>query len=256
MDFEAMISAKVLKHAITVLRRVNDEAVFKINANGLMCYLVNSGNTQITQITLPSDAFDLFSAGSVRRIGVDLDRVARILKRATAKDRIHITEAEDRWYFTRGIHQKSTKLLDIGQIRKVPTRFELSHTVKVTMSGKEFKEIIVEAEDVGEALVLNASSKDGLLFDAQSKSIDAQSKHVDLDTYNAVLNVERLEFQPSGPREIKAIYTLDYLHDIAADMKAADEVTWQFATDMPCESEYVRDGCEISHILAPRIEST
>lgn len=249
MDFEAMISAKVLKHAITVLRRVNDEAVFEIDANGLMCYLVDNSNTQITQITLPSDAFDLFSVGSVRRIGVDLDRVARILKRATAKDRIHITGAEDRWYFTRGIHQKSTKLLDIGQIRKPPTRPELPHTVKVTMSGKEFKEIIAEAEDVSEALVLNASSKDGLLF-------DTQSKHVDPDTYNAVLNVGRLEFQPSGPREIKAIYTLDYLHDIAADMKAADEVTWQFATDIPCKSEYVRDGCEISHILAPRIEST
>lgn len=250
IEFEAMISAKVLKHAITVLRRVNDEAVFEINENGLMCQLVDASNSRMVQVKLFGDVWDLNTyVGEAHKVGIDLDRMTSILKRATAKDEIHISGSDVVWYFTRGIHQRSTQLLDPKQMRKPPTCPELLHTVKVTLSGKEFKEIVAEADDVGEFLRLNThpSMIDGCVF-------ESQSKHKKPDTYRAVLPTDRIGM--CGDDSTEALYSSDYLHGIAADIKASDEVTWRFATNLPCEIEYIRDGCEVSHMLAPRIESS
>lgn len=245
-EFEAMIDTKVLKHAITVLRRVNDEAVFEINENGLMCRLVDVANSQMAQVKLFGDAWDLNTyVGEPQKVGINLNKIGGFLNRATVKDTIHITGVEDRWYFTRGIHQRSTKLLDLEKIRKTPTRPELSHTVKVTLSGREFKEIIAEVADIGEVLQITARSG-GISFDTY---------RVDEDTYHGKLDAGRLEMR-MGVHEAQVLYSLDYLHyRIAVDMKAADEVTLRFADTMPCEIEYIRDGCEVSHTLAPRIES-
>ena len=244
MDFEATIEAKKLKHAVTVLRRVNDEAVFEIGENGLTCRLVDAANTQLTQVAIARDAWDLFEFDEAHRIGVDLDRTASALARATAKDVINISGDDSAWHFTRGIHRRSPRLRDLAELRKPPTRPELLHTVWVTLSGKEFKEIVANAEDVGEALMITARSK-GVSFDAHP---------VDEDQYHGELDAGRLEMQ-MDIHDAQAVYTLEYLHDIAVDTRASDEVTWRFGADMPCEIGYTRDGVEVNHILAPRIES-
>ena len=104
-------------------------------------------------------------------------------------------------------------------------------------------EIVAEAEDVGEALRITARSK-GVSFDAHP---------VDEDQYHGELDAGRLEMR-MNIHDAQAVYTLEYLHNIAVDMKASDKVTWRFGTDLPCEIGYAQDGVEVNHILAPRIE--
>lgn len=244
MDLEAMIDAKMLKHAVAVLRRVGAEAVVEVNGTGIECRLVDDANAQITQVVLPSDVFDLFSVGSARRLGVNLTKVHKVLQRATMKDSTHITGAEDALYFTRGMHQKSVKLVDAVEIRKPPQIPELSLTATISLSGREFKEIVAEAEDVGEALHITVTPHE-IVFEASWDPREA---------YRGVLDAGRLVLR-SGVKSAHAVYTLTWLRNITTDMKSADEVMWQFATDMPCDIQYSRDGVSVRHILAPRIES-
>lgn len=241
-EFEAQIEAGKLKHVVNVLRRVNDEAIFEINDQGMTCKHGDGANTVMVQVTLPwtvpsIDANDL-------RIGINLDRLAgKVLKRATAKDTISISGDENMWHVTRGIHQKSMGLLDPERLRKVPEPPVLLHTAAIRVTGKEFKEIIAEASDISEHITIHASES-GLLINAISTDMKP-------DTYKCTLSPERFEILTS---DALGRYTLDYLQDITTDMRATDDVLFRFSKDMPCEIEYVRDGVAVRFMLAPRIE--
>ena len=246
MEFKATIEAKKLKHAISVLGRINDEAVFNITPDGLTCRLVDVANAQITEIVMPGDAFDYHSIDEPHKVGVNLNKVASILTRATTKDMIVISaDSTESWQFERGIHQHTLSLRPIEELRKAPETPELSHTATITMSGKEFKEIVAEAGDAGEALRVTVRSE-GVVFDAE--------KLMDDVPYRGKLEDGRFEMR-MGVHGVQTLYSTDYLQDIAIDMRVADDVTLKFATDMPCEIAYARDGVKVRHILAPRIES-
>ncbi len=247
MEFKATIEAKKLKHAISVLRRINDEAIFNIAPDGLTCRLVDNANSQITEIAVPGDAFDYHSIDEPHKVGVNLNKVASILTRTTTKDMIAISaDSTESWQFERGIHQHTLPLRPIEELRKTPEIPELPHTATITMSGKEFKEIIAEAGAAGEALRVTVRSSEGVVFDAE--------KLMDDVPYRGKLDAGRLKIR-ADVFDVQAVYSIDYLQDIATDMRVADEIILKFATDMPCEIAYARDGVEVRHILAPRIES-
>ena len=145
----------------------------------------------------------------------------------------------------RGIHQHTLPLRPIGELRKPHEIPELPHTATIIMSGKEFKEIIAEAGAAGEALRVTVRSE-GVVFDAE--------KLMDDVPYRGKLDAGRFEMR-MGVHGVQAVYSIDYLQDIATDMRVADEILLKFTTDMPCEIMYTRDGVEVRHILAPRIES-
>ena len=54
--------------------------------------------------------------------------------------------------------------------------------------------------------------------------------------------------------DARGLYTVEYLVDIAAGIRPNDKVSLQFGTDTPIKIGYEVDGCEIKHILAPRID--
>lgn len=246
-EFAATIGATKLKHAIAVLRRVNTESVFNITSDGMMSRVVDPANAVRAQVTLSADGWDHYVPVEAQ-VGVDLDKFASILKRASAKDLISITaDGIKTWHFTRGIHQKSMLLFDKDQVRKCPTSLHLGHTATVKLTGKEFKEIIAEAMDVANWARFCAS-EDGFVCTTQSKTVEPE-------VYSGTLPPDRVELVAPGTDIINTLYTLEFLQNVALDMKASDDVLIRFETDMPCEISYAHDGVEVEYILAPRIES-
>ena len=148
-EFKAIIIAKKLKHVISVLRRVNDEAVFSTDGS-MTSRVVDPANAIMVQVTISRDAFEYFNDPIPHKIGVDLDKISSIVRRASAKDMIEINESSaDSWFFKRGIHQRTMTLLNPDRVMKCPESFDLSHTISVMMSGKEFKDIMAEAGEIG-----------------------------------------------------------------------------------------------------------
>jgi DNA polymerase III sliding clamp (beta) subunit (PCNA family) len=248
-EFAATIGATKLKHAITVLRRVNDESVLNIDSDKIMSRVVDPANAAMVQVTLPADGWDHYVPVEAQ-VGVDLEKFVSILKRASAKDLISITaDGVKTWHFTRGIHRKSMLLFDKDQVRKCPIKpsFENKYTAAVTLTGKEFKEIIAEAMDIADWILFDASG-DGFICTSQSKTVEPE-------VYTGTLPPDRVELVKPGTEIVKSIYTLEFLQDVALDMKASDDVLIRFETDLPCEISYTHDGVEVEYILAPRIES-
>jgi len=243
-SIKAQIDAKKLKHAVSVMRRVDDEGIFEIGANGMSCQSVNTTNTRMGQVTIPSSTFDSYTANEMR-IGVDLDKLAgKVLKRASAKDIINISGDADAWQFMRGIHLKTMSLLNPEKLRKMPGRFKLPHTVSIKLPGKTFKEIVAEAADVSDHVLIRASP--------DALTIEAESNDMNPDMYQCLL--PEAQYYERFESDAQCQYATDCLHDIAADMMATDDVCFRFTTDIPCEIMYERDGVDVWFVLAPRIE--
>jgi len=244
---EARIIAKKMKHAVSVMRRVDDTAMFKIAAIGISCGTIDVASTMMGIVTLPSSAFDSYIAGEMR-IGVDLDKLAgKVMRRAAAKDIIKISDDDDdecTWQFEHDIHQKTIGLLNPETIRKVPDLPELHHTTSLKLSGKIFKDIVVEAADVSNRVLMQATAK--------SMIIEAESNDTKTDRYKCLL--QHAQYYERFETDTQCQYTLGYLKDVVADMKATDTVRFQFATDEPCEISYERDGVRVIFVIAPRIE--
>ena len=274
INFEASITAGRLNHFVSALHRIDDEAIrlshfpsaqlethvptvrqipneaiLEISNGTITSRVVGLWNTAIlTQVTLSMIGGDYCMAPESYRVGVDLKKMKSILKRADAADDISIEAGIDGawhvWRFKRGIHQRSLPLLDPEQmLRHPPSHIELSHITTVHLSGKEFKEIVAEAYDVGEALEFRASA-DGVVFSAKNERTPAEK-------YIGTLPTGSVEL-PSI--KVRGLYSLDYLYAIVADIVPMDEVIVRFANNTPCEIRYERDGVDVQRILAPRIE--
>jgi len=246
MEFKAIILAKKLKHVVSVIRRVDDEAVWGFDSTGVLCRIVDAANAHLTQVKLFGAGFDSYAVDESYEIGIDLKKMASVLKRATAKELITISGDDAALHFERGIHRRAISLLDPEKLRKPPNWMNLPHTSETTLSGKEFKEIIAESEAVSKQVIVSAS-KEGVTFDAESNAKKP-------DTYRAILGADRVQMLRADSSDVRSTYTTAYLHDIAVDMKTGDEVVFRFSTDLPCEIEYTRDNVETRHMLAPRIE--
>ena len=247
MEFEAIITGKRLKHAVSVLQRVDDEPIFSVRDDLVVSRVVDPANSMMAQVSIGEYSGDHIDAEEAHRVGVDLDKLKSILRRASVKDYIHIYADDDVWSFTRGIHNRSLRLVDIERLRRCPPWLELQHTAIVQVTGQEFRNIMSEAADVGEHIKFCGTSE-GMKFDTTQDKKDE-------DTYTASLSENRVEFYPNSQGSATALYTLDYLQDIAMDMKASDAVTIEFADDLPCEIQYTRDAVDVKFMLAPRIES-
>jgi len=247
-EFEATIEAKKLKHAISALRRVHDESIFKVGNREITSKVIDPANAIVAQVTIAYEEVNFVP--EPHTVGINLDKMVSILKRATAKDIIRISEfADDTWFITRGIHRRSMRLLEPKRLRKCPDRLKMTHTSSIRLSGKEFKDSIGEAGELDSGwILLTASGEFGLIFQTESNEMNP-------DIYTATLPADRFELRPDNTEATRSLYALEYLQDIAKDMRSSDEVMVSFGTDLPCEIEYTRDGVAIWYMLAPRIES-
>lgn len=248
MMLDATIQASRLQHAIKVLHRVDDEAIFKIADGKIMSSVANPANTLMVQVEIDAigKTVGYINAAEPHAVRIDLERLAGIVKRAAAKDTIRI-EADDldTWQITRGVFQRTMRLIDLERLRKYPDWIELSHTVAIKLTGKQFKEIIAEAAAIGNSCITIYATEEVMIIKAISEDIEG-------DYSTATLPAD--QYYEMFEAKTACNYSLNYLKDTAADMKATDSVAFRFSADASCEIEYERDGVKIRFMLAPRIE--
>ena len=67
-EFEASIKASRLKHAVSVLHRVNDESIFEVCDNEITSRVVNAANAAMVEVTISYDGTDDITAPEARQI--------------------------------------------------------------------------------------------------------------------------------------------------------------------------------------------
>ena len=242
-ELHATISAETLKRVIGVLAAIDDQAMFDIASNGIVCTIQESTNAHQTTITLPKDAYawENYVAGPAE-VGIDLKWMMWTMECTQDAALVDMSIDKTEIHLNIGMHNISQILLDPAEVRKPTENIKLQHTVMMEVSGWFFKAMIkYNAAIEAEALAICAN-RDKVSFQSWYDLDDSRQYDLEVDCLTKYLD------------DARGLYSMDFLVDIANHIQPTDQVSLRLGTDRPIEIEYVVDGCEIRHILAPRIE--
>lgn len=244
--FKAVINAEVFKDAIEAVSTLVDEAKFRITKDGISARAVDPANVAMVAFDLSVKAFESYEATD-GEIGIDLDRLNDILGMTTKEDKIELNLNEE----TRKLEIRTDglaytlSLLDPSSIRKEPKVPNLELPAKVELNGAELKRAVKAAEKVSDHMALGV--KDKTFYIEAEGDLDK----VRLDIPESSL----ISIQSTG--NVRSLFSLDYLNDLAKSLGKAERVAIDLGTDYPVKFTFNIAGGNgtITYLLAPRIES-
>jgi proliferating cell nuclear antigen len=136
-------------------------------------------------------------------------------------------------------------LLDPTSIRKEPKVPKLELPAKVVLNGAELKRAVKAAEKVSDHMALGVVDRT-FYFEAEG---DLDKVRLDIPESSLI------SIQSTG--NVRSLFSLDYLNDLAKSLGKAEKVTIDLGTDYPVNFTFNIAGGNgaVTYLLAPRIES-
>lgn len=225
------IKAGRLQHMLRILSRFSEDAIVTTRDGVMSSRVVEYGHSVYVDVSLKDDRI---CEGD--DIGVDLKKFKSFLDVADANDVIDVG-SDGR--LTRGHDEYKMSLIPIESVRRCIDIPEMECDVCISMTGKEFKYIVKYASSVSDddTVTFQADSI-GMRFIARNREANELYTHCFCGICDG-----------TGA----SIYNLEYLRDIATDMRVADTCEVRFSRDYPCEIVYERDDVSVRFVIAPRI---
>ncbi|MHC1631387.1 MAG: DNA polymerase sliding clamp [Methanotrichaceae archaeon] len=244
--FKAVINAETLRDGVEAVSSLVDEVKFTLSENGLELKAVDPANVAMVSFQLDSEAFEYFKA-TPGTIGVDLVRLGDVLSMADRGENVKLELDEENHKLKIGVNALSytLSLIDPSAIRKEPRVPELDLPAHVILPGTQLRKAIRAAEKVSDHVVLGVADDPKDLFYMEAKG--------DIDSLK--LEVPSTELLGLKPGIARSLFSLDYLSDMSKAIGKAPEVKLELGVDYPVRIDFeLRQGVEISYLLAPRIE--
>ncbi len=245
--FKATMSdSKLLKSSIDAISNLIDEAGISVDVDGMKLRAMDPAHVALVDFQLTKEAFDNFEVTEPAVLGVDLERLDTILKRAGPGDMISLDLDEDKNMLRIKIKNTSTRtfslpLIDVSDEElKVPS---LDFPSSVEIHPGVLKEAIKDAEIVSDHVTLKT--------DESNLYIIAKG---DLGNVNVKIQKDdTIEFL--GGEEVSSMFSLEYLVDMMKASHLADSVKINLGKDIPVRLDFKAENVHLAFLLAPRIES-
>ncbi len=196
---------------------------------------------------LSSESFETYNIDTPKNIGVNLEDMNKMLRRARPGDRLKMTldEQTNRFVLTfEGISVTtfSIPLLDLGETTSPNPQVPFTATVR--MESGVLSEALKDVGIVGDHVTFRATP-DFLRFEGES---DVESVDVRLDKQSE--GVAHMEVK----EECRSIYIISYIQNMLKAAESTDIVEFEFGQDLPLRLTVPLEGGKISFLLAPRVE--
>jgi proliferating cell nuclear antigen len=246
--FEATLAqAAVWKRCIDAISTLIEEGVFSANPNQIRFNSMDPARISMVDFELNSETFETYQIDAPKNIGINLEDMNRMLRRARPGDRLTMTldEQTNRFVLTfEGVSLTtfSIPLLDLGDTASVIP--DISFTATVRMEAGVLSEALKDVGIVGDHVTLKATP-DFLRFEGES---DVESVNVRLDKQSE--GVAHMEVK----EECRSIYIISYVQNMLKAAETTDIVECEFGQDLPLRLTVPLEGGKISFLLAPRVE--
>lgn len=247
--FEAKFDdAKNWQALISAISALVDEANFEISPQGITLRAMDPSRIAMVDFELPKGAFSSYSCDEEGRIGINLDEMEKIVRRAGAGNSLTlgVDREKNQLEITLEGRTKRTfrvSLIELGADR--PPTLNVDFDVNIKITADTLKEIIQDADIISDFIAIDAAPK--------ALKISAQG-----DTGNLEIQMEKdqealLEYNVKEPA--RSLYALEYLNDMMKAVAAADTVQMEFGKGTPIKLVFsVSSGGHITYYLAPRVE--
>lgn len=240
--------AKLWRNVILALSTMVNESTFTFAPEGIRMRAMDPSRIGMVDFEMPSSSFEDYSCEAETKVGINLDQLSKLVKRAASGDKLELELKSDEGKLKIKFKGKTTRtfvmpLLDIGH-EELPTP-RVSFNVQAKLLADVVEETLKDAELISDHVKIQATS-DELVFHASSdrgESITTFSKD----------SGALLEFNVKEPS--RATYSLNYLMDMMKAAAAVDVMELQFSTNMPLTLIFdLPGGGKIQYWLAPRLE--
>lgn len=241
--------ARVWRYVITAISKIIEEAAFRATEDGLRLRAMDPSHVVLVDFHLPREGLLEYEVEGEEDIGVNMEDLAKILRRATKGDSLRLETLEGSRlavvFEGRGIRKFIIPSLEI-RAEDIPS-LKLKFSARATMLSSIFRDVVKELEPIGDALELYAAPGEEKLIARSSGDLAEAEIELSMESASLIsIDVED---------ESRALYTIDYLSDIVSASQAAQETTVEFGTGIPCRIEYVLpSNGRLVFYVAPRVE--
>ncbi len=240
--------ATSLKDAVDTIVNLVEEGLFEFTNEGVRLKAMDPSQISMISFFMPKEVFSSYGLDEERKIGIDVDKLSKVLARGMKGDSAELGLEEGRFKITfSGAKKKRVfklPLIDVGSGLEREPKIEYKNYIK--MDSEAFKEVLKDAKLVSSHIRLIL--EDGR-FRVEIKGDEGEVK-------------EEFEKDSGEVKELhvhegaRATFPLQYLEDIVKASKGGSQITIHLETDRPLKVEYDVVGAKSVYYLAPRIEST
>lgn len=240
--------ATVWKYSIVAISKIIEEAAFVINEDGLRLKAIDPSSTILVDFYIPSSAFSEYALeGAEHVISVNMEDLARILKRAGKNDELvlSVTEISKLGVILEGRGSRKFVLPALESRAEEMPEIEFEIAFSGAMLSSMFKQIVKEMKPISDVIEFEANSEDQKLYVRATGEI-ANAEH-EIDLASGVL----IEYELKNSARSK--YSSEYLADIATAAPAAENVRIGFGDETPILIDFVLPyGGSLKFYVAPR----
>lgn len=241
--------AKFWKNIVEALSSLVDEGNFITGPAGIKMKAMDPSHIAMVDFELPKEAFQQYECSDEVKIGLNLDEMVKIMRRASAGDSLELS-VEDNTnrlnikFIGKAVRRFGLSLIDI-QSEDFPTP-NIDFKSKVKLATDAFSQAIDDARIISDHIKLLMEDK-ALVIKALGDTGEVEIK-LSQDS-ESVLGIDSNE-------NSNATYALDYLSDIMKAASTSNIVEISYATNMPIKIMFpIADKGGITYYLAPRVEA-
>ena len=242
----SLADPKLLKHSIDAISNMIDEAGISIDERGIRLRAMDPAHVALVDFELNRDAFDKFEIKEPLVLGMDLERLNTILKRAGAGDEISLTLDKENNTLRIKFKNSSTRTFNIPLI-------EVSEE-ELKVPALEFPSVV----EINPGIVSEGIKDAEILSDHVTLGMDEEFLYISArgDLGNVEVKVSKEEaIQFDAKKKCKSMFSIDYLKDMIKASDIANSVKISLGDNIPVKMDFLAPSARLSFLLAPRIES-
>ncbi len=239
---------RTFRLVIDAISQIIDEGAFNITKEGIKVRAMDPPHVAMIMLDLSKQAFDKYEIEKEKTIGLDLERLKTILRRAQPEDILKIESEEKKNLFKLTFEGASRRsftlhLLDIAESEFKTPNLEFDAFVEIR--SEVLKNAINDARIVGDLLV----------FEVDQDRLSMKSWG-DLGEVDIELDKESEGLIDLNVKEhAKSMFNVDYLQNMMVPSPMTETVKISLGTDLPLELRFEIPNGNITYLLAPRVES-
>ncbi len=246
--FEAKLDdIALLRDSIATVAELIDETELHIKEYGIQMIAADRAVVVVVDFYLARDVFKEYKYAEDVRIGINLQNLLQILRRAGEGDSLTVKLTDGKLDLT--LKGASTRkfvlpLIDISR-EETPPIDKLDFSSSLVVSSEILSSGIEDAELITDSVIFTVQ-KDQLTMKGESDSSFTQLDMMKGDGSLRIININE---------PVRARYSLDYLKKIIKAKKLSPETKLSLANDYPMKIQFEVPGkMQLGFILAPRVE--
>ncbi len=248
--FRAELSdAGLLKDSLQSISNIITEGVFRFSSSGVELIAADPAMVAMVDFELEQEAFDAYECEEEAHVGVNIEDLYSIVRRAGASESLVIELDDDssKLHVTMQDGAKrsfSLALLNLDE-EDIPSTDDLEFTVSADLATAALADAVGDASVVGDSVTVRAGE--------DSIVLAAEGDNSTVETTIAEGSEGMMDLDASG--EASSMFSLDYLNKMIKAKKLSDTARIRLGDDFPMRMEFqVPDRLRLAYILAPRIE--